>query len=149
MPLKRDGKQAWKEHPEDAKDSNGMAHWLARGKVQHILVLSHSCELDKMHRKALVLVAPIARLSSVSSPEDRRRILEQKRRAFLPLPDLPGLGDCYADLRASHAIDRTTVDLLERMASLTDQGAQRLGAQVIGFFTRLNVPDNEIIVVPD
>ncbi len=57
------------------------------------------------------------------------------------LPDLPGTAKTlYADLRAIVTLDRELVNAYNRVASLSDTWVQRLQAQIIAFFTRLE-PD--------
>lgn len=119
-------------------DSTGL--FIARGRIVRALVVTHSCELDK-ELDGRVLVAMTAPLSVVQDPAKRAAILEQKRRAFMPLPDVPGEGDMYADLRTIAYVDRKLVPDSSRKCSMTEEGVVRLRAQLIEYFTRLPVGD--------
>ena len=118
--------------------TDGTGLYVARGRVTRALVVSHSCELDDKPDVTRVLMALIAPLSQVENERARARILEQKRRALLPLPDLPELGDHYADLRCIAYVDRKLVTDAQREFSMSDDGVIRLRAQLIEFFTRLD-----------
>lgn len=119
-------------------DSTGL--YIARGRVTRVLVVSHSCEIEKKD-DARVLVAMIAPLISVQDAGKRAKILEQKRRAFMPLPEVPGLGDCYADLRTISYVERKLILDSNREFSMTEDAVIRLRAQLIEYFTRLPVSD--------
>jgi len=104
-----------------------------------VLVLSHSCELDKSGRKELVTVAPV-RSSSALQAQQREAIMNRRRYAFLPLPGIPVLGDSYADLREIASVDRTAVLTGVRLASATDSGRLMMMDHLITFFTRTSAP---------
>ena len=69
-------------------------------------------------------------------------MFEQREWAFLPLPDVPELGDYYADLRLIHPVDRRFLRDDSRLASMTDEATLRLQAQLVGFFTRKRLDDD-------
>jgi len=117
-------------------DDTGL--YIARGKVTRALVVSHSCELDDKPDVGRVLLAPAAPLSQITDQVAKARILEQKRRALLPLPELPELGDYYADLRCITYVDRKLVADSQREFSMSEEGVIRLRAQLIEFLTRLD-----------
>ena len=100
------GHEVWT--PQAAWPSTGQkpVDCLASGNIAPALVVTHSCELDKPAKRGLVLVAPI-RLASALQDGQREAILARQKIAFVPLPALPGFGDCYADLRATSAISRS------------------------------------------
>jgi hypothetical protein len=114
-------------------DTSGL--FLARGRVVHSIVISHSCEIDdKPDRRGRVVVAQIAALGPLEE-KVRNNILVGERRAFMPLPDIPGLGDYYADLRNTSYLDRKIIG--DRIVSMNDEGVMYLQMHVIAFFSRL------------
>ena len=119
-------------------DSTGL--YIARGKSARVLVVSHSCELDKKE-DSRVLVALTAPISVVQDAAKRASILAQQRRAFIPLPDVPEIGDCYADLRTISYVERKVLPDSLREFSMTDDAVVRLRAQLIEYFTRMPVTE--------
>lgn len=138
-PLEKGSKKSWLESSvfQPFKTDN-RGFYIARGRLTHAIVVSHSCELDKGQQH--VLLAPIAPLDSISDEKVRNNILSQARRAFLPLPEIPGLGTCYADFRMLNFVDRKGIPDTNRMTSMSDEGSLRLRAQLLAFFSRIN-PD--------
>jgi hypothetical protein len=135
------GVPGWMETSAPTKDRDGREHFLGVGRVVPALVLSHSCELDKEDRgKRRVTVAPIAPISSVSDSAVQEAILAQSITASMPLPEIPGLGTCYADLRSMTTLDRRIVDAGKRLASMTPEAERRLQAQLVAFLVRLDLP---------
>src|SRR5262245_28894341 len=67
-------------------------HWLFTGQAAYVLVVSHSCDLDKNEKKGRVLVAATRRLDDLDDAT-RSRVLAQGRRSLMPLPAIPELGD--------------------------------------------------------
>jgi len=55
----------------------------------------------------------------------------------MPLPEVPNLGDAYADLRFIQVLDGSVLEPVMRVAQLSDAGVDRLHKQLIVFFTRL------------
>lgn len=131
----------WLEGPWTPNPHTGMGHYLGRGKRLGALVLNHSCELDKLTGKHRVLVATIAPISAVTDKVAAENIMAQRRVSALPLPDVPGLGDCYADLRVIGAVQRSTIDQ-KRIASMTPEAIKRLQLQLIAFFARVGLPED-------
>ena len=132
-------KNYWPQTPELSPfhtDQTGL--FIARGPVTHSLVVSHSYELDDKPDVGRVLVAIIAPLDRVEDAEMRARILNQKRRAFMPLPGVPGMGDMYADLRCTTYVDRKLIPDSHRVVSMSDAAIVRLRSQLIAYFTRLD-----------
>ncbi len=76
-------------------------------------------------------------MTNLSTEQDREMVLAQKRHSKMPLPGVPSLGDCYADLRMTTAVNRDHLDVKKRLASLSEAGVGRLRLQLIAFFTRL------------
>jgi hypothetical protein len=131
------GVNIWEETPTWTADPDGVGIYLGRGRRLASIVLTHSCELDKPGT-GRVLIAPISPVD-VLAPQHREDILAQRKLAFLPLPDLPTLGTCYADLRCVLNIDRKLAESEKRTASMTEDGRRRLHAQLIGFFARVDL----------
>lgn len=115
-------------------DHNGVLRLLAEGRRCDVLVISHGCEIDKQDRKKRILIVPIAPADRLSS--SREAVFAQRDYALFPLPEVPTLGDCYADLRLIHPVDRGVLREQDRAASMTDEALLRLQAQIVAFFTR-------------
>jgi len=136
-PLNKNGKKVWQESPNfDPIKSDNKGLYISRGHLVHMIVISHSCELDKTSK--VVLVAPIAQLDRIADATMRENILSQRRHALLPLPDVPNLGTYYADFRSLSYIDKKAISPTCRLASMNDEGIIRLRAQLLAFFTRIN-----------
>ncbi|SRR6266481_2100514 len=136
VPLEKGAKKSWSEsiNFQPIKiDNRGL--YIARGRLTHAIVVSHSCELDKSQPH--VLLAPIISLDSLSDEKARNNILSQKRRAFLALPEIPRLGTCYADFRTLSYAERKTISDINRMVSMSDEGTLRLRVQLLAFFSRI------------
>ncbi len=138
-PFVKSGKTAWGQIQAWKPDSSGLGVFVARGRLMHAIVVSHSCELDDKADTNRVLIAPIARLD-VLPEQSKVKIIAQERRAFLPLQGIPVLGDYYADLRCMTYVDRANIASDARLASMTDDGVIRLQAQLVTFFARLDIP---------
>jgi hypothetical protein len=135
------GKRVWPQSSElDLFKTDQQGLYVARGRLRLAIVVSHSCELDDKPDVRRVLIAPISPLSQVEDADARTRILERKRRAFMPLPGVPGIGDHYADLRCITYVDRKLITESRRKSSMTDEGVVALQAQLIAYLTRLD-PD--------
>jgi len=135
------GVSGWMAASSPVRDRDGREHFLGVGRITPAVVLSHSCELDKEDRgKRRVTVAPIAPISSVGDPAVQEAILAQGVTASMPLPEIPSLGTCYADLRSMTTLDRRVVDAAERLASMTPEAERRLQAQLVAFLVRLDLP---------
>lgn len=132
------GLAAWVETPEEQRKPAG--YFVAKGKRSAlVLVLSHSCELDKNERKGRVVVceaSPADRLQG----EARDVVFAQRRRSLMPLPGVPELGDYYADLRTIQTVDRRIVETGTRASSMTDEARLRLQTQIAAFFARDLLP---------
>lgn len=120
-------------------DDTGL--FIARGRMTRVVVVMHHCEMDDKPDAGRVVVAPIAPIERVTQEASRARIMAGGRRAFLPLPALPGLGDHYADLRSMASVDRKLLTDAQREFSMDGGGLVALRAQLIDFFTRLEIPE--------
>lgn len=125
------GRQAWIE--ESGADGE---HWIARGTPRLVLVLSHSCELDKNEKKGRVLVAPVSPAAQISDPTIRTAVFANQRKSLVPLPDLPGHGDHYCDLRLIGTVDRRVLESASKIASLSDPAVEHLHVRLVMFFAR-------------
>jgi hypothetical protein len=135
----RRGKTIWTEYDSlQPLKEDSAGHWLAKGRITRALVLTHSCDLDDLRDSERVLIAPIAEITMVTSGEtDRRRIMDGARSTYVSLPGVPGIGDCYADLRSICPIDRFFFSPANRLCSMTDEAVAILRAQLVVHFTRL------------
>jgi hypothetical protein len=59
----------------------------------------------------------------------------------LVLPEVPGLGTYYADLRSLFTVDRTLIQEEMRIASMTDEAKDRLQNQIIAYFADRKRPE--------
>ena len=124
----------WSESNERKNDNNGSFPCLGRGRLATALVLTHSCQLDKPESGGRVIVAPVRPASNLT--DNRDAVMRGQRVAFVPLPDVTGLGDCYADLRAMGALDRVVVDAYTRLAAMAKDKLRFLHERLTGFFVR-------------
>lgn len=134
----------WGPTIEWRPEGDQTGYFLARGRVIHGIVISHDCEIDKKTKRSRILVAPISQISKVQDETSRQAILEQRRYALMPLPEIPNLGDYYADFRLLTVVDRTNADQSIRLASMSEDGVLRLQAQLIAFFTRRNIFNSKL-----
>ena len=125
--------------PTSQSSGASQQHFLFEGKEALGLVVSHSCDLDKRAARLRVLVAPIRPITALE-PEVQEKVMEQTRIPLMPLPELPGVGDSYVDLRSIIAVPRKLIPDAARVASMSDEGLERLQAQLVLFFTRLKLP---------
>jgi hypothetical protein len=108
-----------------------------KGRMTRALVITHSCDLDDLQDTERVLVAPIAEAAHIANPEHRERIVQGRRPTFVGLPGVPGVGDCYADLRSICPLDRHLFGMGQRHCSMTDEALLRLQAHIALYFTRV------------
>lgn len=124
------GKRLW--HPSAVSEKSQI---IAKGPVGLVVVLSHSCELDKKERKGLALVAPIRSAAALES-EHWMHLMTQLRRSLLPIPDLPSHGNCYADLRMMTSVDRRFLKDDSKLVSMNEEAVRRLQNQLFAFLVR-------------
>jgi len=119
-------------------DRQGYCHCVARGRVASALILTHSCTLDKPANRSRVVIAPLSVLvDHVTDPAIRDNIMAGGNIAMVPLPAVPTLGDCYADLRLMTAVNRDVLDEKNsRIATMNDVGVNVLQEKIAGFFVR-------------
>jgi hypothetical protein len=132
------GADGWSNHKED---ENG--ELLAKYVTRDILVLSHSCEIDKMKSNKRVLIAQINTIETFSngSNEMADNIRYQKVYSIMPLPNLPLSGEYALDLKSISSIELETLNKGSYVASMTDLSLRILSAHIIAFFTRAIIPE--------
>ncbi len=129
--------QGWA--PDTSKgESSEPANYLSRGAFSHAVVLSHSCDLDKERNTMRVLVAPAFPIARIREDE-RDDVLMQRKIHLMPLPEVPTLGTHYVDFRLTTVVDRKMVTDDLRIASMSESAISRLYAQILVFFTRLDM----------
>ena len=78
---------------------------------------------------------PLDRLNA----SEKAVVMAQGKYAHMVLPDIPEIGTHYADFQVQVTIDRRVVDGRRRVASMSDGGAERLRAQLVAYFLRLEL----------
>jgi len=142
VPLKsktyKAGETAWSATPWSSS-GDGRGHFLANGRMTSVMVISHSCEIDKQDGTKSVLVAPAFPMTNLQS--DHQAVVRNgERHAFLHIPEVTGQApESYVDLRSIAYLPRPMINALKRVASATGVGQNRLEAQLIGFFTRIDL----------
>ena len=117
-------------------------HALAAVKSIPALVLSYDCEIDKPHRKTRVLLAPIAPIDGIPKAEDRDAVLHQRNLKYFPLPEIPGFGSCYADLRSMSSFPLEITEDVPVAASMTDAARERVASALVLFLLRRKLPSD-------
>ena len=136
----RENKPGWAESSTPViRKTDQKKYVLACGETRLGLVLSHDCDLDKPRANQRVLVAPIQQIAVLETTL-QGTILEQRHLALMPLPALGSVGDSYADLRLMVSVPRETISDDKRIASLTDDGRERLQVQIMKFLFRREPP---------
>jgi hypothetical protein len=140
-PLAKGTPGGWKESLDPVRKGSDDLYFLSAGRVVHGLMLSHSCELDKGGASnKRVVVAPVLPIDDIAESQ-RENLLAQKYFNLMPLPEIPGIGTCYANLRLITSIHRDVIGNETRVASMTPAALKRLMAQLAAFFMRLEPPE--------
>jgi hypothetical protein len=118
-----------KEHPANAVAARRFG-----------LVLTHDCEIDKDTTRASFLLVQVRPISAVHA-DDRSGFENYTRhRAFyLPPGDYLPEGH-YADLRVITTLRQDLASVLERVASMNEDGRRMLREHIFRFFTRRYLP---------
>jgi hypothetical protein len=133
------GKAMWEESSQQVVTDSESPRILAVTAGTHGLVLSHGCEIDKLKPAHTVLIAPIASMDTL--PADMQdKVIKQEVFRYLPLMDIPSLGDFYANLGKTFSLQLRLIEVGHRVASMTDDARLRLRSQLVGYYTRLKVP---------
>ncbi len=134
------GQSAWqKQEPPPVLPAKSPVLFIATGNAHMVMVVSNDCELDKQKSKRGVLIAPVRAVAELATSQ-QETIMAQRQKSAFPLYDVPGIGDCYADLRSLVTVDRALVDGAKRLATLSDAGRSLLRAYVIDFLFRIEEP---------
>jgi hypothetical protein len=128
----------WSETLSFAADSQGMGHYVDRGRPCAAMVLSFGCELDKQKKKPRVQVGLLQPLAKLSESEQQTVIASDSYNC-LYLPGVPAIGDHYLDLRCTTYLPGDVCTAAGRVASMTDEALIRLHAQLVAFYTRLDL----------
>jgi hypothetical protein len=110
---------------------------LFRPRINLGVVVSHDCDIDKPNKKVFIHLAPVFPATRLEDPSKRQEVFEQRRPALMPLPEMPDVGDCYADLRRMQGVPYSLVRPLRRILSMSDDARFRLEAQLVAFYSRL------------
>jgi hypothetical protein len=102
------------------------------------MVVSHDCSIDKTKRNCRVLIAPVHPMPGDAGLVEVIR--SQQDFGLMPLGDLPGTGESYADLRCITFIDKRLIDPSRRLASLSDLEREHLHVQIVAFFVDRDLP---------
>jgi hypothetical protein len=135
------GRVAWEASSRGAL-TRLKAHTLATHVDRYALVVSHDCELDKPKPNP-VLVAPVLPIHTLT-PDMQAKVLSQDSRSALPLPEVPGIGTMYAELRYVTALPNEFARAARRVASMGPEGKARLSAQLVLFLLRLRIPEDAL-----
>lgn len=133
------GRNQWVPNPIPVVRA-GKVHHLGATEPKGCLVISHSCALDK--GKFTLACAPVFAMSTLDEAT-QAHCKNQRALALLPLPEIPGLGEQYCDLRGITVATRTEIEKCTRVASMTDAAIERLHAQIVAFFTNRQVPQQK------
>ena len=137
----RGGVTGWSEHAKPKLDGNGVGHFLHHGPIKHGMVLNHGCDIDKPQSKRLIVI-PVFPL--IAAPKEMRdHIQNQALVAMFYLPDVPDLGDAFADFRIMQSVPRSVVESSRRLAAMTEESKHFLGARLVTFFLRKELADVE------
>lgn len=131
------GSNGWVDSLTWKPDPSGSGFFRLRGKVSYGLVVSYDCEIDKPNKGTRITVAPVIPITTLQ-PDQQQRVMTNPPLRFMPLPQVPGIGDCYSDLRLITYYPGIPTAALPRVASMTDEAVLRLQAQIVGFFTRID-----------
>ena len=132
------GKQLWEESnvpPHQAGDEHVRVVSSIAG--DFAMVLSFGCEIDKANSP--VLLAPVSPLTKLPL-KLHDDVLAQRAFRYFPLVELPGIGFGYANLAKTFSLQQALIKPEDRIKSMTPDGIFRVQAQLVGFYTRLNLP---------
>lgn len=133
------GLEGWENVEEPTRNKKDNKYYLvAEARVSLGMIISHGCEIDKPFTDRLLAVP----VNAMNTLEERLQtiVLEQKSPALLPLPEIPGYGDYYADLRLISALPKVVFDLEDRVCVMSTSAVERLHAQIVAFFLRRHLP---------
>jgi hypothetical protein len=118
---------------------DGRSNYLASGRTGAVLLLNHSCDIDKPQNRRLVCLD--VRAVDELNPDQREVVRSGRSRNQLFLPSVPTLGDCFVDMRTLSVVPRDVINNATRVAVMTNTARHRLQAQVVEFFLRLDLDE--------
>jgi hypothetical protein len=121
--------------PTEGADTSAATpkHCLAHYRVGYGIVVSHDCAIDKPNRTTRFLFAPVHPLDTLS-PKVQEQVRAQGHMAYMYLPLIGSMQESCLDLRLVQPIPRDIVASFQRIASLSDEGRERLQSALIVFF---------------
>jgi hypothetical protein len=138
------GKPAWMEHDQPVKHkATQRAHVLSAFRPAPGIILSHDCEIDKDKDRPRWLMAPIAKITTLGSSQ-QEVVMGQRHLALVPLPGVPTLGDCFADLRNMGTVPARLISTSARLCSMSDDGRTRVRDYLATFLLRKDPGGQEI-----
>jgi hypothetical protein len=108
-------------------------HCLAHYRMGHGIVVSHDCAIDKPNRTTRFLFAPLSPLEALD-PKVQDQVRNQAHLAYMYLPAIGEIPESCVDLRFICPLARDFVDSFKRVASLSDEGRERLQTAIVAFF---------------
>lgn len=134
----KDGKTLYEHSPTPFTKSKKETRdiMLSSGEIAAAIVISHDCEIDKESKPSRpILIAPAFPLDTLP-PENQLAVSEQRRFSLMPLPNVPQLGNYYADFRLIQPLRRAFLVSECRLASMNTDAVDRLQAQLTAYLTR-------------
>ena len=126
--------------PKNPLPQNQPNHALFAYRVAPAIVISHDCAIDKSSAGAArILFAPVAPLT-VFDTATQEAIRRQAHLAAMLLPDAPGIGDAYIDLKAITPFPLELVTQRAKTASMTDLARDRLQRALVAFLVYRQKP---------
>lgn len=117
----------------------GLEPIIANAYQSMVMVLSHTCDIE--HRE-FIAVAPLFTLSSVSSAERRRSIINYKVNYRFYLPRYKHLiEDSYVDFVIINTVKPYLVPVNKRILSLDEHGRSLLVDSLYRYFCRPVLPE--------
>jgi hypothetical protein len=108
-------------------------HALFAYRLGYGIIVSHDCAIDKPQKSTRILFAPVGPLANFDAVT-QDAVRRQAHLGAMLLPDIPGIGDAYADLRVITPFPHEIVSSLAQVASLTDRARDRLQSALVAFF---------------
>jgi hypothetical protein len=103
--------------------------------------------MDKLKKKPRVQLAACADFEKLNTNE-RDSVTQHASWHYMILPDIPGLGTYYADLRNIFTVDRSLILDPMRIASMTPEFKELLQARIVGYFVRKQMPTSQSAAEP-
>ena len=133
------GITGWVKSDVPFKDKGGRVTLFSAGFVSLAIIISHDCDLDDQGSSKSVLVARVE-LIDAAPPEHRPVIISQENLPRMFLPEVPAIGNCFANLRSIATVERAAVNGAKRIASMSDDARIQMQARLVAVFTRRCMP---------